>query len=85
MNSVEIYTKSYCPYCARAKELLDSLDVDYKEHVLDDEPEEFDELKKRTNHMTVPQIFIKGNFLGGSDDLAALVESGELHDLLEDN
>ena len=83
MARVEIYTKSFCPYCSRAMNLLRSKGV---------EPEEFDitmggpkrgEMLGRSNgRTTVPQIFIDGRHVGGSDDLAALERAGKLDPLL---
>ncbi|MFC1740950.1 glutaredoxin domain-containing protein [Nanoarchaeota archaeon] len=64
----KIYTKVGCPYCTRAKQMLADKDVEFEEIVLSDAAE-FEKLKQETNHMTVPQVFIDGEFIGGSDDL----------------
>ena len=85
MSNVEIYTKSYCGYCKRAKKLLNELEVEFVEHELDNDEERFEKLKEQTGVPTVPQIFVNGKFIGGGDDLAAIVESGEFHDLFNDN
>ncbi|MEM1091784.1 MAG: glutaredoxin 3 [Pseudomonadota bacterium] len=78
MNRVEIYTKSWCPYCARAKADLQRRGVAYEEiDVTDDEVREA-EMVKRAGRTSVPQIFIGGRHLGGSDDLQAADRSGEL-------
>ncbi|MEM7704279.1 MAG: glutaredoxin 3 [Pseudomonadota bacterium] len=78
MNRVEIYTKSWCPYCARAKADLQRRGVAYEEiDVTDDEVREA-EMVKRAGRTSVPQIFIGGRHLGGSDDLRAADRSGEL-------
>lgn len=79
---VVIYTKSFCPYCVRAKELLTRKGVKFKEIYLDDQPEQYDELKKRTGHMTVPQIFINDQMIGGFSDMSALDQKNELDQLL---
>lgn len=83
MANVEIYTTKTCPYCIRAKNLLNAKDVDFVEHDLtgDDAAREF--LVRKSNGMrTVPQIFINGQHVGGYDNLAALEEKGDLDKLL---
>lgn len=83
MAKVEIYTKSGCPYCARAKALLDGKRVAYDESEILSNPSKRDEMLGRANgRTTVPQIFIGGEHIGGSDDLAALESSGKLDALL---
>ncbi|MBW2965292.1 glutaredoxin [Candidatus Woesearchaeota archaeon] len=73
MAKAKVYTKTYCPYCSRAKQMLESAGIEYEEIQLKT-PEEFDALKKRTGHMTVPQVFIDDKFIGGSDDLEKWLE-----------
>ncbi len=83
MARVEIYTKFGCPYCARAKSLLEQKGVDYEEFEINSVPGKRDEMLGRANgRTTVPQIFIDGRHVGGSDDLAALEQAGELDPLL---
>lgn len=83
MANVEIYTTKVCPYCVRAKNLLNAKDVDFVEHDLTGKDEEREALLKRSNGMrTVPQIFINGQHIGGYDNLAELEEKGELDKLL---
>ncbi|MCB0405613.1 MAG: glutaredoxin 3 [Bdellovibrionales bacterium] len=82
MAKVEIYTTTFCPYCIRAKALLDSKGVSYTETDLQGRPQELSDLKKRTGHMTVPQIFINGTLVGGFSELRALEDAGELDRLL---
>ncbi len=83
MAQVEIYTKSTCPYCARAKRLLDEKGVDYQETELLTQPDKRPEMIERAGgRTTVPQIFINGRHVGGSDDLAALEAQGQLDALL---
>ena len=82
MSSVTIYTGSYCTYCRRAKSLLEGKQVDYKEIILDEDPEKRDELVKSLNWRTVPMIFVNEQFIGGYDDLAALERSGEFDRML---
>ena len=80
---VIVYSTTFCPYCVRAKQLLDRKGIDYKEVNLSDEaPEVRVELMQRTNHRTVPQIFIKDQFIGGFDQLYALEKEGKLDQLL---
>ncbi len=82
MPNVEIYTKSWCPFCARAKERLDAKGVHYQEvDVTTDSVREL-EMVNRSGRHTVPQIFIGGLHLGGNDDLAAADSNGSLDILL---
>lgn len=83
MAQVEIYTTKVCPYCVKAKRLLDAKDADYVEHDLTGNDEARMELLKKSNGMrTVPQIFINGQHIGGCDNLYELEEKGELDKLL---
>ena len=82
MNHVEVYTKDYCPYCKRAKALLDAKGVPYTEFDVTHDPEGQRTMRERSGRRTVPQVFIGGRPVGGSDDLAALAESGALDRLL---
>jgi glutaredoxin 3 len=84
MARVEIYTKFGCPYCARAKQLLDQKGVDYEEFEINSVPGKRDEMLGRSKgKTTVPQIFIDGNHVGGSDDLAELERAGRLDPMLQ--
>lgn len=83
MAKVVIYSKSYCPYCVRAKDLFTRKGVAFEEIFLDDRPEEYAALKERTGMMTVPQIFINDQLIGGFTDLAALDNAKKLDDLLK--
>ena len=83
MAEVTIYSTTVCPYCVRAKQLLERKGVAYTEVNLDkEEPEVRLELMKKTNQRTVPQIFINDQFIGGFDQLYALEKEGKLNDLL---
>ena len=83
MAEVTIYSTTVCPYCVRAKQLLERKGVVYKEINLSKEaPEVRFELMQRTNHRTVPQIFINDQFIGGFDQLYALESEGKLNELL---
>jgi glutaredoxin 3 len=80
---VEIYTKWGCPYCVRAKALLDSKGVTYTEHDITlGGPKKAEMQQRAPGAMTVPQVFVGGAALGGSDDLQALDRVGKLDPLL---
>ncbi len=80
---VTVYSTNMCPYCVRAKQLLERKGIEYKEVNLSKEPAEVRiELMQKTNHRTVPQIFIKEQFIGGFDQLYALEREGKLDELL---
>lgn len=84
MATIEIYTKAFCGYCARAKALLDSKGAQYRETDVTMDRAGFDAMVVRANgRRTVPQIFIDGRHVGGSDDLAELEARGELDALLK--
>ncbi len=83
MASIEIYTKFMCPYCTRAKRLLDSKGAAYEEHDITlGGPKRAEMLERANGRTTVPQIFIDGRHIGGSDDLAALEQDGQLDALI---
>ena len=82
MSKVKIYSKTYCPYCDRAKALFKSKGISYDEVMLDDKDDEFMALKQKTGLMTVPQIFINDALVGGYTDLAALDREGKLDPML---
>lgn len=83
MANVEIYTWSTCPYCRRAKELLNQKDVDFTEYKIDGDEDARAKMSERANgRRSVPQIFIDGKHIGGCDDLHALEDKGELDKLL---
>ena len=76
---VEIYTKTFCPYCWRAKHLLDSKSIEYREISVDLGGERRAEMIERAKgRTTVPQIFIGDRHIGGCDDLVALERDGRL-------
>ena len=80
---IVIYTTSWCPYCRRAKALLDSKGARYREIDVEEEPARRREMMERAGGRTsVPQIFIRGRAIGGSDQLRALEASGQLDRLL---
>ncbi|WOE74296.1 glutaredoxin 3 [Alterisphingorhabdus coralli] len=83
MPKVEIYTKFTCPYCARAKALLQEKGASFEEYEISMGGPKREEMIQRANgRTTVPQIFIDDHHIGGSDDLAELEASGKLDPLL---
>jgi len=83
MKPVVIYTTPMCPYCARAKSLLKKKGVEFEEIDVMMDPAAREEMQAKSNGgRTVPQIFIGGTHVGGSDDLHALENDGKLDALL---
>lgn len=83
MATVEIYTKAYCPFCVRAKALLEQKSVTFTEYKIDQEPQLRDVMIERSKGgFTVPQIFIDDHHVGGCDDLYALHARNKLDELL---
>ena len=79
---VVLYGTAYCPYCVRARALLDSKGISYEDIGLESHPERRREMEQRSGRRTVPQIFIDDEHIGGSDDLFALERAGKLDSLL---
>jgi glutaredoxin 3 len=80
---VEIYTKTFCGFCWRARDLLDSKGIAYEEYVIDGGgPKREEMIQRAMGRTTVPQIFIDGRHIGGCTDLIALEREGKLNDLL---
>jgi glutaredoxin 3 len=83
MAQIEIYTTFMCPYCARAKALLDKKGQSYNEIDVSYDAAKRDEMtQKAGGRRTVPQIWINGTHVGGSDDLYALEREGKLDAML---
>lgn len=83
MAKVEIYTKGWCPYCVRAKRLLEECKADVIEYAIDMSSDKRREMIDRAGgRTTVPQIFIGGKHIGGCDDLVELQTSGNLAAML---
>ena len=79
MSRVEIYSTLFCPYCARAKSLLERKGVAYENIDIIEDTSKRDEMLARSGGRTsVPQIFIGGEHIGGYDDLYALDRAGKL-------
>jgi len=82
MLRIVMYSKSWCPYCQRARALLSSKGVAFEEIDIEAHPEKRAEMIERSGRTTVPQIFIGDRHVGGSDDLHALDAAGGLDPLL---
>jgi glutaredoxin 3 len=82
MAKIEVYSMDNCPYCLRAKRLLDSKGARYEEWQVDHTPELRAEMEARSGGTSVPQIFIDDRHIGGFDELSALEIDGELDRLL---
>ena len=85
MNKIEIYTSSTCPYCVKAKKLLDMLDLGYTEYDADEDFESMCEdlsLQFGKPVQTVPQIIINGRYVGGYTDLESMHKNGKLKEIL---
>lgn len=82
MADVVIYTKPFCPYCARAEALLARKGVKYTEIVASMDPDKRREMIERSGRMTYPQIFIGDQHVGGCDELHALDREGKLDAML---
>jgi glutaredoxin 3 len=81
---IVIYTKPFCPYCSRAKALLDSKGAKYDEFVASMDADKRKEMLERSGgRSTYPQIFIGERHVGGCDDLMALEDAGQLDVLLK--
>lgn len=83
MAHIEVYTKFLCPYCSRAKALLKAKGAEFEEiDITMGGPDRATMLERSGGRTTVPQVFIDGRHIGGSDDLAALDRAGGLDPLL---
>ena len=82
MAEGQMYLTPYCPYCVRAKALLQRKGVPFQEFNVEGDPEKRAWLAKATGMRTVPQIFIDGRHIGGSDDMHLLDRQGGLDPLL---
>ena len=83
MKKIVIYTTSVCPYCVRAKALLDRKGFSYEEINAEDEKIRDEMIEKSLGMRSVPQIFIGDTYVGGSDDLYALDKEGALDEMMK--
>jgi glutaredoxin 3 len=82
MAEVVIYSTGFCFYCMRAKQLLQRKGVAFTEVMVDQDPAQRAEMERLSGRRTVPQVFIGGKHVGGSDELYALERAGQLDALL---
>jgi glutaredoxin 3 len=83
MPNIEMYTQPFCPYCARARALLESKGAPFREiSAPQGTPERQESMRRSGGRSSVPQIFIDGRHIGGCDDLVVLDHAGKLDSLL---
>ena len=82
MAEIIMYSTGYCPYCVKARELLQYKGASFTDIRIDLQPELREEMITKSGRRTVPQIFINGQHVGGCDDLYALDAQGTLDQLL---
>jgi len=80
--SVTIYTTRFCPFCVRAKQLLNSKNVAFDEIAVDGQPQLRQEMARKAGRTSVPQIWIGSTHVGGCDELYAMERAGKLDSLL---
>jgi len=78
MPEVVLYSTRFCPYCIRARMLLESKNISFTEVRVDEQAEQRSVMEQRSQRSSVPQIFIDDYHVGGCDDLFALESQGEL-------
>lgn len=81
MPNVKMYTTSFCPYCYKAKDILDRMGIEFEEIDIKGDPAMRDEIEQLTGRRDVPQIFIDDQHIGDDDDLAELAASGKLNEI----
>ncbi|MDJ0947599.1 MAG: glutaredoxin 3 [Alphaproteobacteria bacterium] len=82
MSEIRIYTSAFCPFCYRAKQLLDEKGVTYEEVDVTFSPDKRAEMAAEAGRTSVPQIWINGRHIGGSEELYALDTEGKLDGLI---
>lgn len=83
MISVVMYANQFCPFCTRAKKLLDAKSVEYQVIDVSAEADGWKKMEARSGRRTIPQIFIGDHHVGGFDELQAADQSGQLDELLK--
>ncbi len=78
MKKAVLYTWTFCPFCVRAKRLLERKGIEYEEHNIQQDEAKKKELLEETGQDTVPYVFLDGEFIGGYDQLSALNKAGKL-------
>mmetsp|Transcript_18722 Transcript_18722/g.28437 ORF Transcript_18722/g.28437 Transcript_18722/m.28437 type:complete len:137 (-) Transcript_18722:75-485(-) len=84
-HDIVVFSKSYCPFCTKTKDLFDDLKVEFTSYELnqmDDGADIQSALSDKTGQSTVPSVFIKGEHIGGNSDLQALAGNGKLQKML---
>ena len=81
-TNIMVFSFAWCPFCTKVKDLFRAKNLDYNEYIIDESTAEGtavrEEIRQKYNHHTVPAVFIKGNFIGGYDDVKELNDSGKL-------
>ena len=83
MAKITLYSADWCPFCVRAKRLLEGKGVAFDEVNVDQSPGKREEMVAKTGHKTIPMIFINDKFIGGFSELSALNEKGELDTMIK--
>ena len=83
MKKIEIWTFKFCPFCVKAKRLLDALNVEYEEIRIPNNDKRMDALEAKTGCDTLPQIFADGEFVGDCSKIHELHDMGQLMKILE--
>lgn len=81
MPNVKMYTTNFCPYCYKAKDILEGVGIEFEEINIHGNPAMRDEIERLTGRRDVPQIFIDDRHIGDDDDLAKLAKSGKLAEM----
>jgi len=82
MKNIEIYTKDYCSYCHRAKDLLRTKGAKFTEYDVTNDSLKEKEMRERSGRTTVPEIFVDDHLIGGCDELFDLEAAGKLEETL---
>lgn len=82
LDGIVMYSGDHCPYCIRARRLLEKKGVAFRELKVDQSAELRAEMESLSQRRTIPQIFIHGRHIGGFDDMAELDRAGKLDNLL---
>jgi glutaredoxin 3 len=78
MSKVKVYIKPYCPYCSNVISYLEKNNISYEEIDVQGNSSLYEKVKSETGHGTVPQVFIDGKFIGGSDDFFHYISKNQL-------
>ena len=83
MSEIIVYANQSCPFCIRARKLLDVKGLEYDLIDVTGSPERWAQMEERSGRNTIPQVFVKGQHVGGYDDLYAADQSGRLDEMLK--